>query len=110
MTRRDFLRLRLERGARIVELSCERLFMRAVDSRVPAALTEPDDRPGGEPPRAVAPRPIEQLIDEVERETADADVLRIAGAGWLASDRLLEEQVNALIASFEARGGLVEYV
>lgn len=65
ISRRRFL-LRTSGRSRIVELSCERLYIRYVDARSTARLP--------------------QFCRAVEREIDGADELRLTGCEWLARD------------------------
>lgn len=114
MQRRDFLLLRTEGSTRVVELSCERLYMRYADAlatngRQSVSADPWDGDPWeGEPPAVVgAPTPAE-LLRAVQRELRDADVLRVLDRSWLVGDEL-RARVDHLLASFRARGGHVEF-
>ncbi len=109
MNRRQFLTLRSERRLRIVELSCERLHMLALDAQLTCAPREHvnADVAFGEPPAAFDRRTAEQLFDEIDRELAGADVLRITGAAWLASGAL-GGRLDPIVDRFRAHGGRVE--
>lgn len=112
MNRRDFLLFRIDDKRRVVELSCERLYMQYLDAQL---TWGPQQDPavaegstwGGEPPAEFEPRSVEQLFANVERDLESADVLVIAEPRWLASEPL-QPHLETLIASFRARGGRVE--
>lgn len=115
MNRRDFLLLRTEGPEtmpRVVELSCEQLYMRWLDSQ---ATGEPREELaesaetslwGGEPPARFAERTPQQLLEQLDRELREVDVLRIVDSQWLVGD--LRQDFDNLMASFRARGGSVE--
>jgi hypothetical protein len=107
MDRRDFLLFRTEGRTKTVELSCERLFMRYVDTRNTPEPDGADEEHDGEPPARFALRTVRQLFDDLARDLREADVLRITDAEWLAEDEFRRE-VNALAATVRARGGRVE--
>ncbi len=117
MNRRDFLRLRTKGKKRIAELSCERLYMRYVDAQT--SVTRRDEQSsadelvpwpwfGGEPPTVIREPTSEELFRDLERELSDADVVRVLDSDWLVSEEFRHE-VEALLASFRARGGRVEF-
>jgi hypothetical protein len=111
MNRRDFLLFRTEHQTRIVELSCERLYMRYLDSQ---ATTGPVDEPvsrdswDGEPPAQLEARTTRQLFDDLDRELQSVDIVRVVDTDWLAREEFRRE-VELLISAVRARGGRVEY-
>ncbi len=112
MNRRDFLLFRREGRDRVFELSCERLYVRWMDARSDPAADPVDawsagsDRWGGEPPTLVRKPGVQDLFDDLERQLARADVLRLTGGEWLA-DEEFRRSVERLIEGFQARGGRV---
>jgi hypothetical protein len=111
MNRRDFLLFRTAAGKRVLQVSCERLYMRAVDS---AAAGSPDgiapqDGWLEEPPRVVALPTVDDLFDDLGSALRNADVLRLLNPEWLASAELKYRFENA-IADFRACGGVIETV
>ena len=70
MKRRDFLRLRTERGIRTVELSCQRLHMHYLERRATGGQYDEDFDPAedGEPPTAFAEHTTEQLFESLGRD------------------------------------------
>jgi hypothetical protein len=109
MNRRDFLLFTPSQGKRIVELSCERLYMRAVDAQAGSAgeAIEPQDTWLGEPPRVIALPTIDDLFKDLASELRGVDVLRLVDSHWLASDEL-KHRLEEAIVDFRARGGIVE--
>jgi hypothetical protein len=65
MNRRDFLH-RTARPPRIVEICCERLYMKYVDARSEGRL--------------------QQLLQSLELELRTADEVRLTGREWLARE------------------------
>ncbi len=112
MNRRDFLRLKTERGTRTVELSCQRLYMHYVERHATSGGPAEDFDPaeGGEPPTAFDVLTTEQLFASLEHDLDGAEVLRVRGHRWLSEgeDELLQE-FDKLVSSFKARGGRVEF-
>lgn len=117
MNRRDFLLLRTKGKKRIAELSCERLYMRYLDAQT--SVTRRGERPsadelvpwswyGGEPPTVFREPTSEELFRDLERELSDADLVQVLDSEWLVSGEF-QHEVEALLASFRARGGRVEY-
>lgn len=114
MDRRAFLLLRSRGRERVVELSCEELYMRWADARNMAgrgagggpsgAGTEPWS---GEPPTEMEGETTQDIIAELDRELADADVLVVRDRHWLA-DPDFRADVGGRIDAFRARGGRVE--
>ncbi len=114
MNRRDFLSLSTRDSKRIVELSCERLYMRYVDARSgigrlddsQAADTNPPSWEG-EPPTEIETPTTSELFEALEQELADADVLQVRDSDWLTSEEF-GQQVEARVEAFRRRGGRVE--
>ena len=113
MNRRDFLCLRTTPRGRTLELSCRGLYMRYLDSECLAGA-EPetsvfDHEPWmGEPPAVFARPTATELLDQIENDLRDVDVLRVLDGEWLSSTEL-KERIEPVLASFRARGGLVEF-
>jgi len=118
MDRRAFLLVKTRGRERVLELSCERLYMRWADARsgagrpadtsVPGDVPAHDPRPWhGEPPTEIVTPTTEDLFGALERALAEADVLRLRGRDWL-SDRDFRREVEARVEAFRAGGGRVE--
>ena len=109
MDRRAFLSLGSRGRLRVLDLSCEALYMRWVDARarMVSGADEPVTPESGEPPTRIAAENPEELLDEIVRRLANADTLRMTDAQWL-SDEGLRDRVEAIVAAFERRGGRVE--
>jgi hypothetical protein len=110
MNRRDFLTFTSEHRLRIVELSCERLYMQLLDAQLVSEQHEEadgNDSWSGEPAAVLERRTPSQLFDEIDRELHGVDVLRITGASWLAS-AALSCRLDGLVDRFRAAGGRVE--
>ncbi|NNC65157.1 MAG: hypothetical protein HKN84_10255 [Gammaproteobacteria bacterium] len=112
LSRRDFLRMHVSRGKRMLELSCERLYMRYADARSNAArrqVSNHDDFVGGSRRSTgfEVPTPTD-LFDEFERQLGEADELRVLEPDWLNEGEFGRE-VGARVETFEQRGGQVQY-
>jgi hypothetical protein len=110
--RRDFLLLRRRGAERVLELSCERLYMCWADARSGAGAleeAEPADWPvwSGEPPAQLARPTPDAVLAELERALGDADRLRVTDPEWLA-DPAFAVEVDGRLQAFLARGGRVE--
>jgi hypothetical protein len=86
MNRRDFFLLKPDHEVQTVELSCETLYMRYIDSCLDG--TTP------------------QLFESVERTLSEVNAVQLKDASWLMLDEL--KPVQTLLAAFRARGGTVE--
>ncbi len=112
MNRRDFLRLKTERGMHTLELSCRRLHMYCLEMRVTSggqneAFSPAED---GEPPTAFNERTTEQLFESLGRDLDGVDLLRVVEHRWLSEvDEELQREFDGLLASFQASGGRVEF-
>ncbi len=123
MNRRNFLRLRAERGIRTFELSCHQLHLHYLERRATGAQLDTGgplgtggpldgdfEAEGGEPPTAFEERTTEQLFADLERDMHGAELLRVTGHRWLSEgDEELRREFNRLVSSFRARGGRVEF-
>jgi len=67
-----------------------------------------DWSPGmGEPPAAFHRRSVEDMMESLEQDLADAQILRLVEPEWL--DNMAGAfRVQSVIAAFRARGGVVE--
>jgi hypothetical protein len=114
MGRRDFFLLKTKGRLRVLELSCERLYMRWADARSGAGAAGMDDGDvddlqswDGEPPTEIVTMTSDDLLEELDRELARADVLHVLGPDWL-SDSEFRRDVESRVEAFRARGGRVE--
>jgi hypothetical protein len=118
MDRRDFLLLKTKGRQRVLEISCERLYMRWVDARSGAGASVSviaGDEPGaddshpwdGEPPTEIVTMTTTDLLGDLEHELAHADVLTVHGRGWLSNPEFRRD-VESLVEAFRIRGGRVE--
>ena len=115
MKRRDFLLLSTKGSQRVLELSCERFYMRYVDAQSRAGRRE---EPGevdldpqswdGEPPTEIETQTVGELFEELDRELSKADVLRVLDREWLAGKEFRRE-VEARVEAFRRRGGRFEF-
>jgi hypothetical protein len=111
LSRRDFLTCRVSEGRRILELSCESLYMRYQDACSGAGrhqVSNHDEpvRPDGPVTGLDTPEPA-VLFAALDRELAVADELRVLERVWLGRGELGRE-VGARIEAFRQRGGRVE--
>ena len=112
MNRRDFLLLKTRGQERVLELSCERLYMRYTDAKS-GALRASGGSGGpesweGEPPREMVSPTTDDLLRELDEELASADVLHVLDRDWLVAGAF-RGPVEARIDAFRRRGGRVEY-
>ncbi len=111
LSRRDFLKLRVRDGRRVLELSCESLYMRYQDARSGAGIRQVsnhDDAPDpGGPGLGLQMLQPDALFAELEQQLADVDELRILESEWL-NDAGFGRDVAARIDAFRQRGGRVE--
>ena len=111
LNRREFLKCRVSAGRRILELSCEKLYMRYQDARSGAGrlqITNHDDSTRhDEAVRAIDLPKLDAIFTELERQLAEADELHVLEREWLAGGDFGRE-VSARIDAFAARGGRIE--
>jgi len=112
MNRRAFLLLKTRGRERVMELSCEALFMRWADarSRAGAAVAAEPGIHGmweGEPPSDLVTRSVDDILAELDRGLAAADVVRVIDRAWL-SDAAFRDAIERRIARFREQGGRVE--
>jgi len=108
MNRRDFLFFKTVGERRVAEISCERLFMRVVDTqRVNASSDESGDQWGREPPAVFDAPSADQLFADLERELRGADVVRVVDRSWLAASDL-RPRLEAVLDAVRAQGVRVE--
>ena len=88
MNRRDFFRLRNPaRG--IFELSCEKLYMRFLDSQLDGTQ--------------------EQLLGRTRETVLRSRIIHLKDASWLNRGEL-KKKLDPLFEEFQAGGGQIEYV
>lgn len=110
MNRRDFLFLKREPTRRIAELSCQRLYMRVVDTQLVSAQPGDlsGDEPGeGEPPAVFETRTAEQVFADLEHDLRGVDLVRVVDPEWLVSPEL-KGRLDAVLSAFRAAGGNIE--
>jgi hypothetical protein len=86
MNRRDFLTLRAEKNPPVLELSCERLYMRYIDAGTGQDRTA--------------------LLDRISRQLDRVNEVRVTDSVWLTDDTLRLE-IERVLNPFRARGGCV---
>jgi hypothetical protein len=85
MNRRDFLLLRTDGSA--VTLSCERLYMRFLDSQLDGTTGE--------------------LFENLARDLRRVTAVRLIDPSWLSRDEL-RSRLDPILDAFVRRGGRVE--
>ena len=83
MNRREFL---FARRKDTLELSCEQLYMRYVDSTLDGTTS--------------------RLFESIEQSLATVRTLHLTDAAWLKCEEL--RPMNSILAAFRERGGRVE--
>ena len=113
ISRRAFFTLRGRASKRVLELSCERLYMRYVDARAAIGRAQAADRietrpraHAGEPALAVEAPTVDALFASLENELAQAQVLVVLESEWLTS-RDFGRELEPRIEAFRKRGGEV---
>jgi hypothetical protein len=108
VNRREFLLFKKVRGRHVAELSCERLFMRVVDSQLMRGSNAGSNDPSaGEPPRVVDEITTHELFAGLERELRGVDIVRVVDAAWLTSAEL-RQRLDSVLDEFRAGGGRVD--
>lgn len=107
VSRRDFLRLRTTEQGRILDVSCQMLFMRCSDASIEIPSPEDYEQSVGEPPAVLTRRTTEEIFDSLERELLGVQVLRLLDPEWLENISA-GKRMSDIIAAFHARGGRVE--
>ncbi|MBM4185169.1 MAG: BON domain-containing protein [Gemmatimonadetes bacterium] len=110
LDRRAFLRLATKGRERVLEVACERLYVRWVDAPAQATPLVVAEAMGGwmeepgEPPTHVALQTRGELLAQLDATLAGAQALRLVEPEWLA-DAELRREVEARVAAFRRRGG-----
>ena len=108
LNRRDFLLFKRAGPRKIAELSCERLYMRAVDTRlVSAAGASVSETWGAEPDAVFDERTVDQLFADLASDLGDADVVRLLEPSWITLPEV-KDRLDHVLAGFRSRGGRVE--
>jgi len=114
MNRRDFLLFRTRKKERMVELSCERLYMQYLDATAGAARasahTNEIDATSwseGEPPLMIDQPTSEEFFLDLQRELLSADLVRIRDSHWLVDEKI-RSRLDAVLAAVRAGGTRVE--
>ena len=115
MKRRNFLLFKTEGSEKLVELSCEKLFMHFEDARsednqgVEEAGTFAEaDWWSGEPPLLIDNLDPDEYFRSVESELILADVVQVIDPQWLVQGEF-QIRVDTLLAAIRARGKQVRY-
>jgi len=112
LDRRAFLRLATRGRERLLEISCERLYVRWVDAPAkPTARSLAEAMSGwtehtGEPPAYFVLQTRDELLAQLDASLAGAHAVRLCEPEWLA-DADLRREVDARLAAFRQRGGRV---
>ena len=116
MNRREFLLMKQVGNNKVVELSCEQLFMHyesawQVDPPVVSDTPGMEDKPwwDGEPATDVRSTRLNELLAYLERHLGEVDVLQVSHRNWL-KDEGFKAQVYGLLTEFQSRGGTVEFL
>lgn len=116
MNRRDFLLFRTEGHERIVELSCQKLFVHFLDlsSGIARGKTEAGtlldaDWWAGEPPLEIGTTAPDDFFRSIQADILRADKLHITDMEWMAQGEF-RIRVETLIAAFKAAGGELVYL
>jgi hypothetical protein len=88
LNRRDLILLGTNRKVRVLELSCERLYMQFCDSQLDGTR--------------------QKLFERLEGELRGVDELRLVDSSWLAREDL-NQWLEPLLVSVRARGGRVKF-
>ena len=110
INRRDFLRLRVAQGQRVLDLSCQSLYMRLLETSAGATAADSGDEFDpirGEPPTIVRATTREELAQQLDAQMHNVDAVRLNESGWLESDDL-RTFLAPLLAAFRERGGRIE--
>lgn len=115
MNRRDFLMFRTDGADRIVDLSCQKLFVHYLDmcsgfaqGTPEAGLLDDADWWAGEPPLEIATTAPDDFFRSVQADILNADKLRIVDMEWMAQEEF-RIRMETLIAAFRAAGGEILY-
>ena len=113
MNRRDFLLLRSVPSSRIVDLSCQQLYVRFLDTKITGVAGDRQDAEkrsnpwGGEPEPVFEERTFADVLRSIEDGLRDADVVRLNEPAWLACEDV-KRGLDDVLAAFRTRGGRVE--
>jgi len=115
MNRRDFLLFRTRKKERIVELSCERLYMQHLDIAAGAARASAHAQPleapfwsEGEPPLLIDQPTSEEFFQDLQCELLNADVVRIRDSHWLVGEEI-RRSLDDVLAVVRAAGRPIEF-
>ena len=86
MNRRDFL-FSMKHGEGTAQLSCEKLYMRYLDSTLDGTTSE--------------------LLRNIERNLSTVTRVHLTDAAWLRCEEL--RPIESILTAFRERGGRVEY-
>ena len=102
--------LRTRGSKKVLELSCEHLYIQWVDARSASTRSGKagaQESWEGEPPTQVRTASVTEILDHLERRLSSVDVLRVRNPEWL-SDLRFRSEVDDRIERFRRRGGRVE--
>lgn len=115
MKRRDFLLLRTEGTLRVMELSCQQLYVYYRDCLAEMALSrqqcgslQGSEWWQGEPTLSVKNTDINALFSDLARQLTAIDYLLLIDSEWL-KDAELNKHMNNVLREFKKRGGVVQH-
>lgn len=85
------------------------MFMRCADAAIVMESVEDWEPWMGEPPQVIHRRSAGDILDSFQRDLMEVQVLRLQEPEWL-EDMAGAERVQAAIAAFKTRGGVVETI
>jgi hypothetical protein len=112
MNRRDFLLLCSEGKERILEISCQKLYVHCLNARARQGAPETSGHLQGtewwigESSAAMGGAALDDIFLELQEHLRDVDKLLLRDAEWLL-DEALKRRVQTLLKAFEERGGEV---
>jgi hypothetical protein len=89
MNRREFLLLKPGRENHSAEISCERLYMRFLDSQMDGTTAS--------------------LLTNLDEDLRHVEILHLTDSSWLSSEDL-KQKLNPILTSFRSRGGTIEFL
>jgi len=111
MNRRDFFLLKTEGSERVLELSCETLYMHYTDIQAASRIGSVEEGSivgaewwSGEPPAERLSSSVDQFFDDLEQELIKVDKVRLLDAGWLVAGEF-RNRVEAILFTYCERGG-----
>jgi len=116
MNRRDFIFLKNSDKGKVLELSCESLYMQFLDIQTAdrvyedgADTTDPSSCLSSELPTQLTTHKVECFFGDLHAQLRNCSNLRLLDPGWIVAGDF-GNKIEVLLRAYKASGGIVEII